>query len=212
MRRTITLALALVCLSWASYAQQFPQQFPQQAPIVKWVGIQRDAFNFVSAAQQQNEWCWAASVQMILGWYRIPVTQPEIVARLAGVPVNTPGSDPMITAALTGTGNDFMGVTHTIQSSHGNGLPAPVMLISELSAQHPILLAFQSGPQSGHAVVATAVAYIDTPNGPFIVDIVTRDPWPSPDHVAASGRVEYAGNDVVSFASLIRGYWVVRVI
>ena len=58
--------------------------FPQQIPGLHYEGILTQQFDFVAAAQQMDEWCWAASVQMILQYYEIPVTQEEIVARVFG--------------------------------------------------------------------------------------------------------------------------------
>src|SRR4051812_45564163 len=70
------------------------------------VGIPTASFNFASAAQLRTEWCWAASVQMILNWYNIPVKQSDVVGRIYGRPVDAAASEDAITVALSGTAYD----------------------------------------------------------------------------------------------------------
>jgi len=194
----ITLLAVLVIFAIPSHAQQY-------------VGIRTADFNFYAAAQQQNEWCWAASIQMILNYYGIPATQQEIVTRTYGIPVDQPGSDSAINAALNGWGRTVGGQIRTIHSASGPGLPTPAVLLNELNQQHPILVAFATGPNSGHAVVVTAASYVPTPNGPQITSLVTRDPWPSPFTMATDGRVEIAGPNLAMFAQTVRAYWLVTV-
>ena len=62
-----------------------------QSPAQQYVGIRTVDFNFVAAAQQQSEWCWAASIQMILNYYGIPATQQEIVTRTYADPCRPTG-------------------------------------------------------------------------------------------------------------------------
>lgn len=175
------------------------------------VGVPTGSFNFVAASQQQTEWCWAASIQMILNYYGVPATQAEVVSRIYGIPVNAPGSDVQITAALNAMGRTVNGRIITIQSSGAPGLPPPAVLVQELSAGHPILIAFASGPNGGHAVVVTAAGFVMTPFGPRITDLVIRDPWPTPFTVATEGREEIAGPQLTTFAQTVRAHWLVSV-
>lgn len=41
------------------------------------VGIPTDSFNKVYATQRNSEWCWAASIQMILNYYGINIAQED---------------------------------------------------------------------------------------------------------------------------------------
>ncbi|MBB5337832.1 C39 family peptidase [Tunturiibacter gelidoferens] len=177
----------------------------------QYVGIRTVDFNFAAAAQQQNEWCWAASIQMILNYYGIPATQQEIVTRTYGIPVDQPGSDAAINSALNGWGRTVAGEIRTIHSATGNGLPTPAILLRELAEQHPILVAFATGPNSGHAVVITAASYINGPSGPQVTSLVLRDPWPSPNTISTEGRIEIAGPNLTAFAPTVRAYWFVTV-
>ncbi len=176
-----------------------------------YVGIRSGQFNFVAAAQVQNEWCWAASTQMILNWYGIPVNQAQIVSRIFGGPVNTPGSDRAISAALNGWAMTANGRPVVIRSYTAAGPPPPHVLLSQLNGQHPILLTFMTGPYSGHAVVVTAASYVPSPAGPYITSIVIRDPWPSPQNIQTEGREEIGGPALAQFLPSVRSYWLVSV-
>jgi hypothetical protein len=194
----------LVFYSFSTIQGQFGPQ-----PI--YVGIPTMTFRNFTAAQLQDEWCWAASTQMILTYYGIPVTQPEIVARVFGGVIDWSASDQVISAALNGWGRTRNGQAVHIASQAHPGPPPVNLLITELSQGHPILLTFVTGPTSGHAVVMTAVSYINSPLGPQLTSIVLRDPWPSPQNIATAGRVEVPYTALAQFAATMRGYWLVRV-
>ncbi|HET7107268.1 MAG TPA: papain-like cysteine protease family protein [Candidatus Acidoferrum sp.] len=183
---------------------------PPQAG-VQYVGIPTDEFNFVAAAQTQDEWCWAASVSMILRWYRLDISQELVVARTKGVLIDQPGSDQDISTALSGWAYTRDGKPVVISSWTAPGAPPPLILIRELSQKHPILLTFISGPSSGHAVVITAASYIQTANGPYIQSLVLRDPWPSQQNIMNEGRVEIGAQNLANFMPFIRSNWLVSV-
>jgi hypothetical protein len=84
------------------------------------------------------------------------------------------------------------------------GPPNATYLIEQLSLYRPVLIGYQSGPNSGHAVVITACTYVQTYYGPVIQSIVVRDPWPNEDNVATEGRKEWSG---LQLANLIKGHW-----
>jgi Papain-like cysteine protease AvrRpt2 len=175
------------------------------------VGIPRDQFDFFASAQRANEWCWAASIQMILNWYRLPVDQSQVVARNFGAPINQPGTDQQISASLNTWAIGVNGRTFAIRSVTAPGPPSATVLIQELNQQHPILLTFATGPFNGHAVVITGARYFPTNQGPIIDSIIIRDPWPSPENIQNKGRVEIAGLDLARFLPQIRSHWLVSV-
>lgn len=199
IRRMILTLAALTCLTPLSSAQQ-----------PTYVGI--PSVTFFAAAQQEDEWCWAASIQMILNHYEIPLSQQEIVTRTYGALVNQPGTDQQISANLNGWAVTVQGKHVTVRSWTKAGPPAPLVLLQELSRGHPILLTFSpNGPNSGHAVVITAASYVQTPQGPIITSLVLRDPFPTQQNIANSGRVELMGPQLASFIPLVRGHWIVWV-
>lgn len=177
-----------------------------------YVGIPSSAI-FFAAEQENSNWCWAASIQMVLKSYDISITQSQIVARTYGLDPNGPlpnwtGSFSDITNNLNNWNVDNSGKHYSVSASLNWGAPTPAILIRELRKGRPVLVGYQSGQNSGHAVVITAINYEMSPKGPVIQSIFARDPWPSPQNIANSGRVEYPG---IQIASLMQAYWYVRV-
>lgn len=186
------------------------QVFGQQ---LTYVGISRDKFNYFSSSQRNSNWCWAASLQMVFNYYGVSITQEQIVARSYGTDQtgslpNWAGSFPVITANLNNWNADNKGREYVVAASLNWGAPTPAYLIQELTAQHPVLIGYQSGPGTGHAVVITACSYIQTANGPIVESIIVRDPWPSKEIIATKGRIEYTG---INLANLIQAHWYIRV-
>ena len=184
-------------------------QYATPRPI--YVGILSQPFSSVAAAQQQDEWCWAASAQMILNWYHIPVTQQMIVQRVKKVLIDQGGSDEDISESLNGWAPGLNGSVQVVSSVTAAGLPAPRILLQELSSLHPILLTFATGADSGHAVVITAASFIPSQAGPLIMSLVIRDPWPSPSNISNQGRVEIAEQTLANLLSTVRSHWLVSV-
>ena len=183
-----------------------------QQPIT--VGIPRHKMNYVAAPQMQSQWCWAACIQMIFRYYGVSISQEKIVARTYGSDAygslpNWPGSWQAITANLNNWDIDSGRQYYAVGASFSHGIPDSAGVIDELRKGHPIILAYASGPNSGHAVVLTGVSYINSYSGPIITTAIVRDPWPSPENIANSGRVEWSGSQL---ASLIQGYWIIRVL
>jgi hypothetical protein len=207
MRLCLSVALAVFCSSLLLLASPCSAQYG--APQPQYVGI--PSFAFTPAAQEADELCWAASIQMILNYYHIPITQKAIIARVKGAPIDEPGSDADISNSLDGWAPAGDGSVWVVRSVTAPGPPPPLVLLNELSQGHPILLTFATGVSTGHAVVITAASYVPSAAGPVITSLVIRDPWPSPEHIQTSGRVEYAYNQLSNFLPLVRSYWLVSV-
>ena len=184
-------------------------QFPQP----QYVGIPATNMNYFAADQVQSQWCWAASIQMVLNYYGVDITQEQIVARTYGTDPfgrlpNWSGSFETITVNLNNWSVDNQGRPYTVSASLVPGPPSPAILLQELSQQRPVIVGYRSGPNSGHAVVVTAASFVPSPQGPIILSLVARDPWPSAENVFNLGRVEYPGN---LLASLIQAHWYIQV-
>jgi Papain-like cysteine protease AvrRpt2 len=206
MSRFLKLTILAVVCSWCTISG-----FSQQ---IQYVGIPVNVFNFCSAAQVKDEWCWAASIQMIMNYYGVNIRQDQIVARSYGIdpdngqPIDWPGSFDVITANLNNWSIDNSGRQYVVEASVSEGAPSVDFLLQELSARRPILIAYMPTPSSGHAVVITGCSYIPTPNGPTIRSIIDRDPWPSQANIQSMGRVEYPASVL---GSLITATWIIRV-
>ncbi len=179
-----------------------------QQPI--YVGLQNFRY---SQAQRNSNWCWAASIQMIFNYYGVDIAQEDIVARSYGTDrygslPNWTGNFEVITNNLNNWNIDRRGRSYTVGASLQYGAPNAAYLVQELSAQRPVLVGYNSGNGGGHAVVITALSYIQTPYGPQIQTIIVRDPWPSQQNIASSGRNEYPA---ANFANAITAHWYIRV-
>ncbi|MFI5162680.1 MAG: C39 family peptidase [Sphingobacteriales bacterium] len=200
--------LLIIFLLFISVRQTFAQD---QQPI--YVGIPSDGFNYFASSQHNTNWCWAASIQMIFNYYGIEITQEQIVARSYGVSPtgllpDWTGTEQVITANLNNWSVDNNGHQYMVRAHYYPGPPTPAYLLQELSLQRPVLIGYQSGPNSGHIVVITACSYINTDNGPVIESVVVRDPWPAPDNVANRGRKEWTG---IELANKIQAHWYIVV-
>ena len=207
----LPLRKLLVSLSLVSYLCLSQSQIAQAQ---QYVGIPTQRFEFVAAAQQNSQWCWAASIQMVLNYHGINIAQPQIVARTYGTDPygnlpNWAGSFQAITANLNNWSIDNSGRPYVVQAILAPGPPIPAVLLQELSEGRPVIIGYRSGPNSGHAVVVTAASYFMSPQGPMVQSLVVRDPYPTPENVRNRGRVEYAG---INLAQLIQAHWYVRVI
>jgi hypothetical protein len=179
---------------------------------IYYVGIPASKINYVVSTQKKPQWCWAASIQMVLNYYHVSITQEQIVERTYGREVN--GELPNWAASmetihlnLNNWSVDNNGDQYIVNAQFGFGAPEPVFLIEELSQQRPVIIGYQSNHGS-HAVVITAVSYFESDFGPVIRSIVVHDPFPGITNGAANGRVEY---DAVTLAKRITAHWFVRV-
>ena len=206
-RSRVVIALFAICL-YASAA------FGQPVGGVHQVGIPAAEMDFVSAAQGSSQWCWAAAIQMVLGYHGVGITQQQIVARSYGTDWrgNLPdwgGSYEVITRNLNNWNIDNYGQEYAVGAVLGWGAPSAAVMIEELRNGRPMIIGYQSSPVSGHAVVLTAATFSQTVYGPFIHSIVVRDPWPTPVNILNRGRVEYDGP---SLASVIQAHWRISVV
>lgn len=202
MRKYLLTLVVLINLPISLIAQQ-----------LIYVGIPKDRFDHFASAQTNSNWCWAASLQMIFNYYGVDISQAQIVRRSYGSDPNGnlpnwTGSMQLITANLNNWSFTSSGIQYSVQASLNLGAPNPTYMIQELSEGRPILIAYRSGPNSGHAVVITACSYIQTNYGPYIQSIVVRDPWPSPQNIANQGRVEYPA---LNLGSVIQSHWYIRI-
>jgi len=190
-----------------SLIAEAPKQVAPPQPM--WFGIPADWSDYIAAAQESDMWCWAAAIQMILKRYGVPVTQSQIVTNAYRAPLNEPGTDDAISANLNGLAFTVDGRRVMVRSRVAPGAPALKVLINECSRNNPILFTYNCGTNVGHAVVVTAVECIFTANGPFLISLVYRDPFPTPENVANRGGVELVGEKLEEFLSSVRSHWLI---
>ncbi|MEZ4887671.1 MAG: papain-like cysteine protease family protein [Chitinophagales bacterium] len=179
---------------------------------LKYVGIPSEKLNYIASAQENSQWCWAASIQMIFNYYGVDITQSQIVSRTYGTDYwgnlpDWPASFQTIHANLNNWSIDNNGQYYEVSAEMGMGTPTPAFLVEELSNNRPVIIGYNTG-QGGHAVIVTAISYYPTAYGPQVQTIIVRDPWPSYSNLQSLGRIEY---DALSLATNTQAYWSVRI-
>lgn len=178
------------------------------------VGIPTSQMDFIASRQLNSQWCWAASIKMILNGYGVAITQQQIVNRTYGLNndgqlPNWPASYNTITKNLNNWSIDNNGQKYLVKATLKTGRPDAIWLINEINSKRPIILAYKTGPKTGHAVVLTGVSFkLNTVNPKvLVIGLALRDPWPNDENIANKGRKTYSG----SFANKIDAYWSIRV-
>ena len=168
--------IAVLGLTNFSRAQQ--PSIQQIGPGIWAAGIPTNEFEFVAARQRHSNWCWAASVQMVLNYRGVPVTQEQVVQRIFGGAVpDLPGQPEQILTALSGWAFTRNGQPVMLSSSPFAFSGSEI--VRDLAERWPIVVGVKNSPTSGHAYVLTAVTYqVDAWNQPIFLTAVLRDPWP----------------------------------
>ena len=125
-------------------------------------------------------WCWAASICMIFANLGHVVRQQQIVERVFGGLVCEPAETGRTMAyALSDKWTDILGLTFqskvvaAYDQMAGVNKIANSFIIDELRSNRALLYANQD-----HAMVVTAVEYIDKPAGPNVYRVGVLDPFP----------------------------------
>lgn len=179
IRAGLGIAIVLVLATSTADASTTCQATPQGELCISQV----DFMSFAESAfmsQLQSEWCWAASISMVLSYYQHPVSQARIVADVYGAPENIPAfSGFTIARELNRCWMDDLGVpfqstvTAAYDTQAGINAITNQQIIAELDRGHPLVIGART-----HAMVLTAIEYYQTPLGPNIVAAGVFDPWP----------------------------------
>ncbi len=202
-RRTYRAFLVFLAILFA--ANSFAQK-------LYYVGIPSSKFNYISSTQEKGQWCWAASIQMVLNYYSIDINQKQIVERTYGTDAfgdipDWSASIQTIQANLNNWNVDNKGKNYIVNAQYGLGAPEPFFLIEELSQQRPVIIGYKTD-FGGHTVVVTAISYYESSMGPVIRSIVVRDPLPGNCEFDKKGKIEYEAS---ALANRIIAYWFIRV-
>jgi len=157
------------------------------------VGIPTSRMTDFAAEQIGQNWCWAASIQMVLSTKGVRCDQPEIVRQTFGNTADLPGSTPQIAERLTGWFDTRSG-RMLLVASPLEGPPQPGLLHTYLRNRTPIILAVTyPGAPIGHAVVATGAVFRINEAGLFVEKVLVRDP--SPAFAATNGKRELTAGE-----------------
>ncbi|WP_087022343.1 papain-like cysteine protease family protein [Thaumasiovibrio subtropicus] len=118
------------------------------------------------------QWSWAASLETILHYYGLQLSQTEIAAQLWGKIDQQPLAENEILRSFNREWTDTNGQRFRIDCeplAH-----TPLNAAEDLSKNRPVLII-----SSGHAMVLTAIRYRQIDNGrQQIIDANVSDPWP----------------------------------
>jgi hypothetical protein len=174
-RNYLFLALGFSSLAIAEIQQLQPNLYV--------AGILSNQFEYYASAnqngrQRQANWCWAASIQMVLNYHGLYVAQEQIVQRIYGGQVDQPGTPNQILYALSGWAPDTRGRYSSIYANPYTYSGSQI--VQDLANRWPLIVGLKNPDGGvGHAVVVTAVYYsIDQFNNPIFHGVVIRDPWP----------------------------------
>jgi len=128
--------------------------------------------------QRSLNWCWAASIQMVLNYHGLHATQEGVVMRRFGQLIDRPGSELDMIDSLTGFA--FYRDGRAARAEASSERPGDRELIEDLALGNPLIIGLKMpGLSVGHAFVVTSANYHYLPDGtPVIESLTLRDPWP----------------------------------
>ncbi len=193
------LAGVLMCASTCAVAQQV-------------VGIPSEKMQPCYAEQEASQWCWAASIQMVMRFHGVNLAQSDIVRKSSGTDPrgrlpDWAASDQVITKNLQGSGVDLDGRRYSVECRFMPRAARPADMVSELRQGRPFIVGYMEGRFLGHAVVVTAATYRPFKTGPRIDAIIVRDPYPGSK--AGDGKLMYPGRVLTT---AMKGCWFVKVV
>lgn len=132
--------------------------------------------NLYPIGQQQENWCWAACIEIVLKNAGIPITQSQIVSKVFGAPYDRDASQGEIMGALSGWAVDAYGYPRSLycqQVRYGTN-----EIQHSLINGWPLIVGIRNRSGSGyHAVVLAAIDYYLI-NGQVAIQSVTlKDPY-----------------------------------
>lgn len=141
-------------------------------------GVPTNQFQYFEARQRKANWCWAATVQMVLNFHGLYVSQEQVVDRIFRQQVNEGATPDQILEALHGWAPDYRGRFSAITSTPY--IFSDADLVNDLTDCWPLIVGLKNGDESGHTYVLTAVYYrLDRNRRPILDKVILRDPWPS---------------------------------
>lgn len=144
---------------------------------VYWAAVKTTYFKEYVARQEEDCWCWAACVQMVLNYQGVSVSQEELVRRAKGIRVNAGGNAYDIQRAANGwkTGNHVI-VARIDMANTANAQT----IINDLIDKYPLIIGLNMPGQTvGHAYVLTGISFRKVGGSYRPLEVILRNPWPS---------------------------------
>lgn len=176
--RKIVLLLSLASLM-LTHAQTFRggEIFQIKNSDIYWAAVKTEYFREFVARQEEDCWCWAACVQMVLNYQGVKINQEDIVRRAKGRRINTGGTVYDIQKATNG----LKAGSHTIVARIDNpSTVTPQTFINDLIDKYPLIIGLDMpGQTMGHAYVLTGISFRKVGRNYQPVEVILRNPWPT---------------------------------
>lgn len=148
----------------------------------QYIGINRGEFNSLATFGKQRSlnWCWAACIQMVLNFHRIPVTQEQVVKKTLGKLVDRPADPYMMFKALNGWEVNAYGELASINS---NIYPTSTSEITSfVTTKNPLIVGLAQQGVVGHAYVLIGLFYEEVKTNSGVKykphSVILIDPFP----------------------------------
>ncbi len=145
---------------------------------IYWAAVKTAYFKDYVARQEEDCWCWAACVQMVLNYQGVDVDQETLVLRAKGMRINEGGG----TAYDIQRAADGWDIgSHTIASEVDNPYYVTARtFINDLIDKYPLIIGLDMPGQTvGHAYVLTGISFRQVNDSCLPVEVILRNPWPS---------------------------------
>ncbi|HKK77909.1 MAG TPA: papain-like cysteine protease family protein [Saprospiraceae bacterium] len=174
------LTLSLLFVSSSLLGQRMQQIGPDRYL----VGINTEEFQHLAAntlnggKQLRSNWCWAASIQMVLNYHGLPVAQGDLVKKIFGyAQPNQAANSQEILLALEGWQPTLEGQGQRVFAQRLSIDDRKI--ITALAYKWPLIVGLVD-EQGAHAVVLAGVEYRVLPDrGIQIYQVHLLDPWPA---------------------------------
>ncbi|MDD2685767.1 MAG: C39 family peptidase [Gallionella sp.] len=166
IRLFMRLAIFVTCATWTMYAA------------AEHIGISKSSFEPHYRIQQTITWCWASSAEMVLSYSGIKLPQDAIVSRVRGAPFPGGGNPYEMINSTNGVFPDNDKKQVVVSGQMVMGAPTTAVLYNQLKHNRPVVLTYQTGPWSGHAVVLVAIDADVDAHGVNISRFYVFDPFP----------------------------------
>lgn len=176
--KRLYICYILMLVSLAMNAQTFRcgEIFRIGKSDVYWAAVKTSYFKEYVARQEEDCWCWAACVQMVLNYQGVDVDQEDLVRRAKGYRVNEGGTAYDIQRAADGWHTNG----HTIVAKVDNAYYATAQtFICDLIDKYPLIIGLDMpGQICGHAYVLTGISFKKVNGGYEAKEVILRNPWP----------------------------------
>lgn len=133
--------------------------------------------------QRQSQWCWAATIQMVVNFHGVDLEQEDIVLRAYGYLRDRPATQAEITSVI----HDWQlidrhGDSWQLKVDASDRVDA-VAFIEDLHFNQPLIAGLQNvaddPSKGGHAFVMSSISYrLDARGLIYPFEVSLRDPWP----------------------------------